>query len=110
MIHEPIGFWPLLIWDYIVAGLVRTVVTLQHAIADPFDEKLHSVAIPVLVMRGANDPIAPQRWVEEMVQRLPNGRLLVIPFAAHVPNYSAGVAVANAIREFLKDVRRTRFI
>jgi pimeloyl-ACP methyl ester carboxylesterase len=107
MFHEPIGFWPLLTWDYLVAGPIRTAVTLRYALRDPVHEKLSAVGIPVLVIRGAHDPIAPQRWVEEMVQRLPHGRLLVLPTEAHVPNYSSGDIIAKAIREFLADGERT---
>jgi 2-hydroxy-6-oxonona-2,4-dienedioate hydrolase len=59
-----------------------------------------------LVVRGEKDPIAPQRWAEEMVQRLPNGRLQVIPAAAHVPNYSDGNALAALIRDFLASVEQ----
>lgn len=84
MLREPLGYWPLLLRDYLVTGSARTVVTLRHAIRDPVADKLPHVNVPTLVVRGSRDPIAPREWVEEMVRRLPRGRLLVIPGAAHV--------------------------
>jgi pimeloyl-ACP methyl ester carboxylesterase len=105
MLREPFSYWPLLTWDYLVAGTIRTIVTLRLAVADSVAAKLSSVNIPVLVVRGAKDPIAPQRWVEEMVRRLPQGRLLVIPGAAHVANYTAGDVLANMVRAFVEELR-----
>jgi pimeloyl-ACP methyl ester carboxylesterase len=104
LLGEPFSYWPLLTWDYLVAGPVRTLVTLNHALNDPVADKLPRLRVPVLVVRGSRDPIAPQRWAEEMVRRLPRGRLLVIPGATHVANYTAPDALAQAVREFLGEL------
>ena len=101
LFREPLSYWPLLIRDYLVAGPVRTLVTLRHAVDDPVVEKIPHVTAPTLVARGERDPIAPQRWVEEIVKRLPHGRLKVIPGAAHVANYTAPDKLAAAVREFV---------
>lgn len=103
LLGEPLSYWPLLAWDYLVAGTVRTLVTLHYALQDPLVEKLPHVAVPTLVVRGSRDPIAPQRWVEEMVRLLPRGRLLVIPGATHVANYTAPEALARAVRQLVGD-------
>jgi 2-hydroxy-6-oxonona-2,4-dienedioate hydrolase len=101
MIGEPLHYWPLLMWDYLRAGPIRTLATLDHALHDPLLDKLARLPIPTLVVRGTRDPIAPQRWVEEMVARLPHGRLLVIPGATHALNYAAPGALAQAVRDFV---------
>jgi 2-hydroxy-6-oxonona-2,4-dienedioate hydrolase len=101
LFREPLSYWPLLMRDYLVAGPVRTLVTLRHAVEDPVFEKLPRLTAPVLVVRGDRDPIAPESWVKEMVSRLPHGRLKVIPGAAHVANYTAPEALAAAVREFV---------
>jgi 2-hydroxy-6-oxonona-2,4-dienedioate hydrolase len=106
MLGEPLRYWPVLGWEYLKAGPIRTLVTLRHALREPIVEKLAQVTIPTLVIRGSRDPIAPQRWVEEMARRLPRGRLLVLPGVAHVPNYSAPVLLANAVRQFLQEAAR----
>ena len=99
---EPPAFWPLLTWDYLRAGPIRTIITLHYAVQDPVAEKLCQVRVPTLVVRGSRDPIAPQRWVEEMVRRLPDGQLLTLPGATHVANYTAPDRLATAVRAFLK--------
>src|SRR5437879_411318 len=101
LLGEPLSYWPLLCWDYLVAGPLRTLLTLRYALQDPLTDKLPHVQIPTLVVRGTRDPIAPEPWVEEMVRLLPQGRLLVIPGATHVANYTAPDALARAIRAFL---------
>jgi 2-hydroxy-6-oxonona-2,4-dienedioate hydrolase len=103
LFREPLSYWSLLAWDYLVAGPVRTIKTLHFAVRDPLLEKLPRVNVPVLVVRSARDPIAPQRWVDEMARRLPDGRTLTIPGAAHVANYSAPEALAAAVRAFLRE-------
>jgi pimeloyl-ACP methyl ester carboxylesterase len=64
-------------------------------------EKLPKVTGPTLVVRGTRDPIAPQRWVEEMVRRLPHGQLRVLEGATHAANYTTPDALAQAVRDFL---------
>lgn len=100
LLWEPLSYWPLLVEDYLLAGPWRTLRTLQYALRDPLPEKLRSMRVPTLVVRGARDPIAPQSWVEEMTHLLPDSRLIVIPEAAHVVNYSAPHALAHLIRLF----------
>jgi pimeloyl-ACP methyl ester carboxylesterase len=103
LLREPLSYWPLLARDYLVAGPLRTLKTLRHALADPVVEKLPRVTAPTLVVRGGRDPIAPQAWAEQMVSQLPHGRLLVIPRAAHVANYTAPDELAAAVRAFVRD-------
>jgi 2-hydroxy-6-oxonona-2,4-dienedioate hydrolase len=53
------------------------------------------------VMRGEHDPLVPQRWAEEVVRLLPEGRLIVVPDAAHTLVYFAPRECADAVRRFL---------
>jgi 2-hydroxy-6-oxonona-2,4-dienedioate hydrolase len=80
---------PLLtLLDYWITGPYRTWRTLQYGLGDPLEAKLPRIRIPVLVVRGERDPIAPQDWAEEVARLLPCGRLVVIPGGAHTVNYS----------------------
>jgi len=97
---------PLLtLFDYCVTGPYRTWRTLQYGLRDPLTMKLRRVRVPTLVVRGSRDPIVPQRWAEEIVRLLPNGRLVVIPGAAHTANYSTPRALVRLVRAFLRDER-----
>src|SRR5207302_1772563 len=81
--HESMALYPILVTDYLRAGPVRSLRTLQAGVDDPVLDKLPRVRVPVLVVRGARDPIAPRRWVRELAERLPHGRWAEVPGAAH---------------------------
>jgi len=40
--------------------------------------------VPVLLISGALDPVAPTAWSVELAKAFPNGRLIVVPEGAHV--------------------------
>ncbi len=101
MLGEPLSFWPVLMCDYLEAGPVRTLDTLLHAIRDPLRAKLPRVQVPMLVIRGAWDPIVPQRWVEEMTRLLPRGQLAVLANGSHVSTWSDPDELFAVLRPFL---------
>jgi pimeloyl-ACP methyl ester carboxylesterase len=101
--HESLALHPTLVADYVRAGPVRTVRTLQAGVDDPLVDKLPRVQAPMLVVRGDRDPIAPRRWVREMADRLPHGRWAEVPGAAHAAHFSAADRVADLVRAFLAD-------
>jgi 2-hydroxy-6-oxonona-2,4-dienedioate hydrolase len=53
------------------------------------------------VVRGARDPVAPQRWVEEATRLLPRGELRVVPGAAHTMVAVAALELTRVVRPFL---------
>lgn len=87
--------------DFALAGPRRALLTFRHALADRIEDKLPLIRVPTLVVRGERDPIAPQRWAEEAVGLLPQGRLAVIPRGPHCVNYGTPVAFAGVVRAFL---------
>ena len=76
---------------------------LDYALADPIEDKLPLVQQPTLVVRGAWDPIVPQRWTEEVVRRLPDGTLWVLSKAPHAVNYSAPCRLVEVVAPFLSE-------
>lgn len=98
--REPLSLIPIVIRDYLRAGLRRAYRTLVFALRDEVEAKLKRVVVPTLVVRGAGDPISPQKWNETMVELLPQATLLVIHDAAHAVNYSAPVKLSQAVLEF----------
>jgi 2-hydroxy-6-oxonona-2,4-dienedioate hydrolase len=87
--------------DYRDAGVRRVIATFRHALRDRIEDKLPSLAVPTLVVRGARDPIVPQRWAEEATRLLPNGRLIVVPGAAHTMCFTSPDALARVTRDFI---------
>lgn len=88
--------------DTAAAGPARTWRTFRHALRDPVEAKLPAVSTPTLVVRGANDPIAPQRWVAEFAASLPDGGLTVVPAAGHALNWSRPSELAALVRDFTR--------
>ena len=89
--------------DLFRAGVGRSWRTFHHAIEDPIEERLPRVRVPALVLHGSRDRISPGGWAEQVARLLPDGRLVVLPGAAHAANYSAPAEFARAVRSFLAD-------
>jgi 2-hydroxy-6-oxonona-2,4-dienedioate hydrolase len=101
LIHEPWSLLPILAADYFKTGTRRIYRTCRYALADSVERKLPLVEAPCLVVRGSRDPLAPQRWIEEMARLLPNGQSAVISGGTHAANYSAADQLAQLTRDFL---------
>lgn len=98
---QPPDFLVIMAVDFLQAGPRRTAKTFRHALEDRIEETLPHVPHPVLVVRGSRDPIAPQRWVEELTRLLPRGELRVIRGAGHTVHYTAPLDLVRVVRSFL---------
>ncbi len=99
--YDPSFMGLIMLKDYARAGLLRSLATIKMVMRDRIEEKLPHIPMPTLVVRGANDPIVPQRWAEEVVALLPRGELKVIPGAAHTLNFAAPLEFVRVTRPFL---------
>lgn len=66
---------------------------------------LARVQRPVLLVRGARDPVTTREHVQRLADRAPDARVLEVPGAAHLVVWSHAEAVAAACREHLRAVR-----
>jgi 2-hydroxy-6-oxonona-2,4-dienedioate hydrolase len=101
--REPFSLVPIVTRDYLRAGLGRVLRTLRHALADRLEEKLPALDLPALVLRGARDPVVSERWSEKVAGLLPQGRLAVVPRAAHALQFSHPREVAALLKGFLDE-------
>ncbi len=99
--REPLSLIPLVAADYLRAGPGRILRTLRYALADPLEEKLPTLEMPALVVRGGRDPVVSEPWTEKVCQLLPRGRLAVIPAAAHALQLSHPRELAALLTPFL---------
>lgn len=88
-------------FDYWRTGLHRGWETFQIALQDRIEDKLPSLEMPLLLVRGQHDPIVSQRWVRELTAVSANGRF-VVTRGAHTPNFSEPEAFAGVVRSFLR--------
>lgn len=96
--RERLGLWTVWLPDLLRTGPVRGIRLLRKAMRDPQLARLVDVRVPVVVVGGERDPIAPERWVTAMAGRLPCGRAIVIPGAPHAMNYTSPRRLAWIIR------------
>jgi pimeloyl-ACP methyl ester carboxylesterase len=92
---------PILVRDVRDAGPRRVVATFRASLRDPIEAKLPGTSVPVLVVRGALDPVVTQPWAEAAARLAPLGELAVISGAPHSLNYSAAEQLARLVRVFL---------
>jgi 2-hydroxy-6-oxonona-2,4-dienedioate hydrolase len=102
--REKLSLVPRWAGDFLRAGVRRSWRTLRHALDDRLEDKLPSMTMPVLVVRGSRDPIVPQAWAEQVSALLPRGRLHVIRGAPHAINFTNAGEFAEVIREFVAGI------
>ncbi|MFL5734755.1 MAG: alpha/beta fold hydrolase, partial [Chloroflexia bacterium] len=97
---EPKLLSPIVIYDYLSAGLIRIAITLRYGLRDRIEEKLPLVKAPMLVVRGEHDAVVPLNWARQVARLLPSGRLVVIRGASHAINFSAPEKLARVALGF----------
>lgn len=112
--NEPASLAVVVARDYLRAGPRRIFATLDYAIADHIEEKLPSLAMPVLVVCGAHDPVVTVRWGSE-VARLAGieragaagGAMQCVGDAAHALPYDDPAVFAQIIERFVEELPTT---
>lgn len=89
--------------DYQRCGYWRLWQTFRASLRDRIEDKLPHISVPVLVVRGASDPICHADWASEIAHRLPLGQLAEIPAVAHTLCYTAPVELASVAKTFIDE-------
>ncbi|MGY2745063.1 alpha/beta fold hydrolase [Pseudarthrobacter sp. O4] len=90
----------LVFTDYLRCGPSWYLKTLRVMMDYPTEQRAAGVAAPVLVLRGASDPVASADWCRRLADRAPNGTLLEIRGTGHVVQHNRATEVAEAIMSF----------
>ncbi|MFB6374243.1 MAG: alpha/beta fold hydrolase [Bradymonadaceae bacterium] len=101
MAHEPPSETLILLRDGVQCGPIRFLGTWRHALEDRIEEKLPQVHQPTMVVRGMQDRLVPERWVRQVIDLLPDGRLRQIPGAAHTLNFATPLEFVRVMAPFL---------
>lgn len=101
-LHERVSLMPHLIKDYFRMGM-RLLPEFLSMMNDPIREKLPRLRMPVMLVRGENDPLSPQYWFSEAARLLPPCRTTVIPGGGHAVQHSAPQELAEAVLPFLDE-------
>lgn len=66
-------------------------------------EHLGAISAPVLAIAGAQDPATPPESLQEILDGIGHGRLVVLDPAAHVPTFEQPDALSELIRDHVAD-------
>lgn len=83
--HESLGVIRVNLPDYLRGGVCEVVRYVRSAQRDRPEQVIRDVRCPVLLVRGEHDALAPQRWVNELVEAATNARSITIPGAHAFP-------------------------
>lgn len=94
---EPPGANALVFGDYVRCGPVWYLRQLRHMLAYPIESRVGLLAVPLLIVRGSRDPIAPRAWCRRLRMAADDAALVHIPGRVHNAQHTAPRAVASAI-------------
>lgn len=63
-------------------------------------KRLHRIAVPTLVVRGAADTIVPKRYAEALTRAIKQGELVAVPETKHLPSIERPEEVLDLIERF----------
>jgi pimeloyl-ACP methyl ester carboxylesterase len=90
----------LVLTDYLRCGPTWYLKNLRVMMEYPTEQRVGAVEAPVLVLRGGNDPVAPEGWSRRLAERAPRGSFAEIPGCGHVVQHNRSAEVAEAILSF----------
>lgn len=95
---EPPSGNAIVLSDYLRAGPRWYAAQLPHMLGFDVRGAVAALACPVLVVRGARDPVAPARWVEELAGCAADGVAVEVRGAAHLVQHVRAREVAALCR------------
>ena len=90
----------LVFTDYLRCGPSWYLKNLRVMMDYPIEDEIAGVTAPVLVLRGANDPVAPADWCRRLAARAATATFLEIEGTGHVVQHNRAVQVADSILAF----------
>jgi pimeloyl-ACP methyl ester carboxylesterase len=90
---------PVALADYARRGPLEILRAARSMMREPMAERLALVSVPVVIVRGSRDPICGQRWAETLAAASADGRLVIVPGAAHAVDWSHPEVIARVVQE-----------
>ena len=106
--YEAPGLVGVQLRDTWSAGLRETLATARYAIDDRIETKLPALTMPVLVVSGEHDALAPPSWAAELAGLLPQGQLHILAGGGHALNYSVPDQLLEIVAPFLNQQSPTQ--
>ncbi|GAA4628005.1 alpha/beta fold hydrolase [Cellulomonas oligotrophica] len=97
--HESARTRAVALQGYVECGPHWFASVLPRMLRYPIEERLPAVDVPVVVVRGEHDHVAPRAWVAELADLAPQGRWVEVPGASHAVIYEHSRQVADLVLE-----------
>jgi 2-hydroxy-6-oxonona-2,4-dienedioate hydrolase len=98
---EPRSAQAQLFADLADMGIPLALETVQAMIDNDIRTNAAKLNCRTLVIRGENDPLAPQVWTEELARRIANSKMFVIPSGPHCVNYATPEELTSIMLRFM---------
>jgi pimeloyl-ACP methyl ester carboxylesterase len=92
--------------DYVRGGLFSYAAGTRSMLRYDTAGRLRDVTAPLLVLRGAHDPVAPRGWVAELAAVVEDGTSADVPGGVHNVVHSRPDEVGRLVLAFLEAVER----
>lgn len=102
-LREPPSANLIVFTDYLRGGPRWYLTELEVMMGYPTEKRIVDVTCPVLVLRGADDPVAGEDWCRRLAGDATSGRMLQLAGHRHVLQHSAPRGVAAAVARFAGD-------
>ncbi|WP_170151951.1 alpha/beta fold hydrolase [Subtercola boreus] len=99
-LREPFSVKRIAFADTVRAGIRWFLRETRPMLAYPMLERLARLRLPVLVVRGADDRLAPSDWCADLAGSVPGGRLVEVRGQRHVVHLTAARVVAAWVIAF----------
>lgn len=106
--YNPPSLGPITWEDYRKAGYARVLRTFRHSLRHGIEDDMPRIEVPVLIVRGALDPICHHGWARRLAQSNPRAELVIIPDVAHTLVFTSPRVLADASRSFLRKLEPAR--
>jgi pimeloyl-ACP methyl ester carboxylesterase len=104
MVGEPPLTACMVTRDYVRGGLFSYAAGTRSMLRYDTAGRLRDVTAPLLVLRGAHDPVAPRGWAAELAGLVEDGTSADVPGGVHNVVHSRPDEVGRLVLEFLRDV------
>lgn len=104
--YERFSLLPILAVDYLRMGF-RLIPEFRGMLADRIEDKLPHLSLPLMLVRGEHDAVAPHGWVAQAAGMAGADPVVVIPRGGHAVNYSAPGELVQVMIPFLRQAIAT---
>jgi 2-hydroxy-6-oxonona-2,4-dienedioate hydrolase len=94
--------------DVVRSNPVALVRYLRASLEHRIEDRMAALSVPVLLVRGELDPLVPRRWLRQLLELTPDGRIAEVRAGAHTCHFEYPERVAHLIFEVLGGVLRER--